>query len=544
MLLLEAGNIKKCYGDRMIIGFDDFKVYTGDKIGLIGQNGSGKTTLLNILAKEIEPDEGFVKQYCDLAYIRQFSQEAMKANPKVLKEFNLSGKQHQEVFSGGEETRIKIANALGNEKLLLLADEPTANLDYKGIELLKQKISKVESFILISHDRDLLDSLCNKTLIIKEGELNLYNGGYSFYKTQNEMEQQRAEQEYKNYVSEKTKLEEGIRNRQNRAKTVRKAPRRMGNSEARLHKREATEKQEKINNAANSLKTRLEKLEVKERPREESGIKLDFSLTNPPKNKIVIFAEKLSFSYGNKKLFDEAKFMLYNGSKTALWGENGTGKTTLLNLISDESRGDIFVVPKARIGYFHQGFENLEYNKSVLENVMKDSVQLQTVVRTILARLLITGDDVYKNVGMLSGGERIKVSFAKLYVSNANVLLLDEPTNYLDMKSIEALENVLCDYEGTVLFVSHDSAFVNSVADKLLVVENQRIIEFTGTLRDYLASRQRTTMAANEETERIMIQMRMAEIITKLSSAPEAEKERLEKEYRMSLKRLQRGLYS
>lgn len=532
MLLLEAGNIKKYYGDRLIIGFEDFKVYKGDKIGLIGQNGSGKTTLLNILAKEIEPDEGFVKQYCDLSYIRQFSQEEMKANPKALKEFNLSDKQDQEVFSGGEETRIKIANALSKEQLLLLADEPTANLDYKGIELLKQKISKAESFILISHDRDLLDCLCNKTLIIKEGSLNLYNGGYSFYKTQNEMEQQRAEQEYRNYVSEKTKLEEGIRNRQNRAKTVRKAPRRMGNSEARLHKREATEKQEKINNAANSLKTRLEKLEVKERPREESGIKLDFSLTNPPKNKILISAEKLSFSYGRMKLFDEAKFMVYKGLKTVLWGENGTGKTTLLNLINDEPRKDIFVVPKARIGYFHQGFENLEYNKSVLENVMKDSVQSQTVVRTILARLLIAGDDVFKNVGMLSGGERIKVSFAKLFVSNANVLLLDEPTNYLDMKSIEALENVLCDYEGTVLFVSHDSAFVNSVADKLLVVENQKIVEFTGTLGNYLASKKRTPMADNKETERMIVQMRMAEVANKLSSAPEAEKERLEEEYR------------
>ncbi|HOJ09944.1 MAG TPA: ABC-F type ribosomal protection protein [Clostridiales bacterium] len=573
MLILEAENIKKYYSDRLIIEFDNLRIYSGDKIGIVGQNGSGKTTLMNILSNEIEPDEGFIKQYCDISYIRQFSDEKIETrsknlkdseNPKALKalgEFNLNDKLHQDVFSGGEKTRIKIANALSRDNLLLLADEPTANLDYKGIELLKQKLSEVDSFLLISHDRNLLDSLCNKILEVKDGKFKFYNGNYSFYKEQSEKEQQHEEQEYEKYVTEKIKLEEAIIDRQNKSRTMRKAPRRMGNSEARLHTRLANEKQEKINNAVNSLKTRLEKLEVKEKPRALPQIKLDFSLTNPPENKIVISAEKLTFSYnssdspdncGNyhsqkirrenseKVIFDNAKFKIYNSSKTALWGENGTGKTTLLNLISYTSintvksiKESIHIVPKARIGYFHQGFENLDYSKSVLENVLRDSVQNQTVARTILARLLIQGNNVYKNVGILSGGERIKVSFAKLFVSNANILLLDEPTNYLDMKSIEALENVLRDYEGTVVFVSHDSVFVNAVADRLLIFGNKSITEFEGTLHDYMLKRQKPKTAIDSGTERIALQMRIAEIVTRLCrrDMEDGDKEALEEEY-------------
>lgn len=319
--------------------------------------------------------------------------------------------------------------------------------------------------------------------------------------------------------------------RQNRSKSMRKAPKRMGNSEARLHKRETTQKQQKINNAANSLKTRLDKLEVKEKPKEIPKIKLDFSLTNPPESKVVISADRLSFSYGSKKVFDKAGFKVLNGSKTAMWGENGTGKSTLLNLIYKNADRSIYIAPKAKIGYFHQDFENLDYNKSVLENVMRNSVQNQTVARTILARLLIRNDDVNKKVGCLSGGEKVKVSFAKLFVSDANVLLLDEPTNYLDMTSMEALENVLCEYEGTILFVSHDSAFVNAVADHLLVFENHTITEYEGSLEEYRQRTNETPKKAKDETEQILIRMKMAEIASKLS-IPGADKEALEEEYR------------
>lgn len=549
MLLLEAKNIKKYYADRLIVGVDELKIYAGDRIGMVGLNGSGKTTLMDVLSGRIEPDEGYVKQYCEVAYIRQFDdeeanieygQEIMEKNGafrKLLKEFELDQKLQRERLSGGEYTRLKIARAFGRDNVLLFADEPTSNLDYDGIKTLKKKLERLKSFVLISHDRNLLDSLCNRILEVRDGRMQMFAGNYTFYRQQREMERKRAYLEYQKYINEKTALEDAISNREHRAKKMKKAPKRMGNSEARLHKRTANEKQEKIHSTVKGLITRLEKIEVKEKPRETPAIKLDFSLTDPPKNKVIITCEGLNFSYGAVPVFRNAGFSIYNGIKTALLGKNGSGKTTLLNLIASGYDG-IRIVPKARIAYFRQGFENLATNETVLKNVMRGSVQNETVARTILARLLIQGDDVYKRVEVLSGGEKIKVAFAKLFVSNANVLLLDEPTNYLDIQSIEALEDVLKDYEGTVLFVSHDMAFVNNVADELLVLEDYLIKAFDGKIEVYEKLRNTAESAAdsdsktiNDGMERALLQMKLTEIITRLSK-PDSDKEALEEEYR------------
>jgi macrolide transport system ATP-binding/permease protein len=600
MLLLEAANLKKYYSDRLIISVDDFKLYTGDRIGVIGQNGSGKTTLLDMLSGTIEPDDGYVRRYCEIGYIRQFDggrefsagtgpeilwdrADEYAAGLKQLSEFELSHKLQRDRLSGGERTRIKIAGVFSKDNILVFADEPTANLDYKGIDIFRRKLTEIESFMLISHDRDLLDGLCNKILEVKDGKIRIYDGNYTFYRQQRDMERKRELTEYEKYIREKTALEEAISNRKQKAKKMRKAPSRMGDSEARLHKRAAYEKQEKIHNAVNSLITRLEKLEPKEKPREQPTIKLDFSLTNPPGNKVVISAANLSFSYGPLQIFKDARFNVYNGKKTAIWGENGTGKTTLLSLIYETYRAkfrvpgenrlpgpdsfsrecggicgndeaDINIVPKARLGYFHQGFENLVPGESVLWNVMRNSVQNETVARTILARLLIRGDDVYKKVEVLSGGEKIKVAFARLFVSDANVLLLDEPTNYLDMESIEALESVLKEYEGTVLFASHDRAFVNEVADRLLVLRDHVIYDYDMKLDEFEkheARRNTTKNAAREnapvsggglnmvsdDIERTMLQMRLTEIVAKLSSGS-GDKEALEEEYRRVMEKL------
>lgn len=539
MLILEVHQIKKYYGDKLIIRVDDLKVYSGDKIGIVGLNGSGKTTLLNILSGDLEPDEGYVRQMCDIAYIRQFSDENINAGEKALSEFNLSHKKGQENYSGGEKTRIRIANAFSKENIMVFADEPTSNLDMQGVELLSKKLSAVETFFLISHDRALLDHLCNKIIEVRDGGIKEYQGNFSYYQQQRVLEHKNAINEYEKYILDKEKLEDAIENRKHKSRSMRKAPKRMGNSEARLHRRAAAEKQEKIHNTVNSLKTRLEKLETKEKPKELPKIKLDFTLTNPPENKIIISAKKLSFSYGSRRIFKDASFDIPNHSKTALWGENGTGKTTLLNLIHSQTHDKIRIVPKANIGFFQQAFENLDDEKSVLENVMESSVQSQTVARTILARLLFVGDDVYKKVGVLSGGERIKVSFAKLFVSDANLLMLDEPTNYLDMSSIEALENVLKEYEGTVLFVSHDRAFVNTVANRLMVFKNQQITSFEGTLDEYQNAQEKRNSHYNAQTdlERMALQMRMTQVVAQLSD-PKADKEALEAEYQSLLLQL------
>lgn len=572
MLLLEAVNIRKYYGDRLIIGFDELKIYSGDRIGVTGINGSGKSTLLDILYGSLEPDEGYVRRFCEVGYIRQFDTheeqgigqlraEASGTAMKLLREFEIGAKLNRQALSGGEQTRLKIVGAFSRDAVLLFADEPTSNLDYRGIELFRQKLEQLESFIMVSHDRSLLDALCNRIIEVKDGGIRAFAGNYSFYRKQCEAERERAIAEYERYIAEKTALEQAISDRMRRAGRVSKAPSRMGNSEARLHKRRAAESQEKIHKAAKSLATRLEKLEAKEKPKGQPLIRLDFSLTDPPENKTVISAEGLDFSYGDIPVFKNAGFTVTNGMKTALWGENGTGKTTLLNLIykawlercgspgaeaeapfSDAmaaAAARITIVPRARLAYFRQSFEDLDPGKTVLENVMKDSVQSEAAARTILARLLLPGDDVFKKVGVLSGGERIKVSFAKLLVSKTNVLLLDEPTNYLDMQSIEALENVLKEYEGTVLFVSHDRAFVRAVADRLLVTGGLTVRTFEGGIDEYEENIRTAEEVRNRELERNIVRMRITEVIGRLSLQTQVEdREALEEEFRRLTKRL------
>jgi len=309
-------------------------------------------------------------------------------------------------------------------------------------------------------------------------------GNYSFYKRQAELKRRQAWEDYEQYTGERDRLNASLNDMRSRSKAMLKTPKRMGNSEARLHKREGTERQEKVHNSQKALETRIEKLEVKEKPREAENVRIDFSLTDPPRNKIVIEANELDFSYGERAIFKDASFFVPGGSKTALIGPNGSGKTTLLNLIAGRQEG-IRLAPKARIGYFYQGFENIDDDKTVLENTIYGSVQKELVVRLTLARLLIKRDDVLKPARVLSGGERIKLSFAMLFCSDCNVLLLDEPTNYLDMPSLEVLQTLLSEYEGTVLFVSHDRAFVETVATRLLIIENGPITAFEGTLSEY-----------------------------------------------------------
>ncbi|MFL0198242.1 ribosomal protection-like ABC-F family protein [Clostridium sp. WILCCON 0269] len=536
MLILEASDLRKYYGDKLIISFKNLKIKSGDKIGIVGRNGAGKSTLLNILAGKVKEDEGTVHRYCDISYIRQFSDEDITANGKILKEFKVEKKINKSNVSGGEHTKLNIAAALSKDMGLLLADEPTSNLDYEGISVLIKKLSEIETFMLISHDRDFMDSLCNKIIEIENGKLSFYEGNYSCYRKQKFIEMQSMQNEYNQYISEKSRLQKAIVDGENKSKSMKKAPKRMGNSEARLHKRESNEKRKKVEGAVKTIKTRLEKLEVKEKPGRIPEVKFDFSLTNPPKNKIVISGDKICFSYGSKAILDNTDFKVYNGSKTAVVGNNGSGKTTLLNLINSQFNS-IYTVPKAVIGYFCQSLDNLNYNNTIIENVMEDSIQSESSIRTILARLLFFGDDVYKKVCVLSGGERIKVSFAKLFVSKSNVLLLDEPTNYLDMQSIEALENIIKTYEGTVLFVSHDNKFINSVADRLMLLRNGQITEFHGNLKEFEEQQELKNNSSNYNMEKSILQMRLTEIISKMS-LPNCHKEMLEEEYKSILNQL------
>jgi len=533
LILLEVFDLKKYYGDRLILDLPRLTVYTGDKIGIVGENGAGKTTLMELLAGETEPEEGSVRRMCPVSYLRQFSQE--KPDPEAIRRFLPGDRLSHERLSGGEQTRLKIDNALSRSGCLLMADEPTSNLDYAGIQMLTKRLKSAETLILISHDRALLDAVCNRILEIRDGSVTEYTGNYSAYARQNQEALERAEFEYQQYADERARLQKAIVGTRERAKGIRKAPKRMGNSEARLHRRESTEIAKKLHKSTQAMESRLERLEERKKPRELTRIQLDFSLTDPPQNKIVFSCRGLTFGYGENLLFQNAGFEIKNHTRTAVIGENGAGKTTLFRLITEENSA-ISCVPKARIGYFRQEFENLDENQTVLENALAHSVQPENTVRTILARLLFRGDTVQKKAAVLSGGEKIKLSLAQLLVSDTNVLLLDEPTNYLDLPSIEAVQQILSDYPGVLLFISHDQSFVDAVANRLLLIENKHIRAFDGNLSDYQRQMQ-TPRQKPDAAQRMVLETRLARIVSELSM-PGAKRETLDEEYRSVLEEL------
>lgn len=526
-ILLSANHIVQYFGERKILEFEKLNVYEGDHIGIVGGNGVGKTTLLNILSGELIPDEGSVIREVPVSYFKQFRDRAEQVDLQKCRKLGLTGKLSREHLSGGEMTRLGLA-AMNKDSLLTFADEPTANLDADGVELCCQMLEQCSTLLLISHDRAVLNRLCTRIVEVRDGCLYFYTGNFAAYHEQREQAFKRQEFEYQQYRSEKSRLEKAARQRSQASKSVRKAPSRMGNSEARLHKREAGEKMEKLDNARKAILSRLEQLEVKEKPREMAQVRIDFSLTDPPANRETVMGDHITFSYGKKLIFENASFSLPKGSKTALIGPNGAGKTTLMELIWSGATG-IRLVPKAKIGYFKQNLDTLDLSKTVLENVMETSVQSEKTMRGILARLLIRREDVFKKVSVLSGGERVKLAFAKLFGSPANLLLLDEPTNFLDMPAIEALQQMVEDYEGTVLFVSHDRTFLEECATRILRIEDRKLISFDGNLTEW--EKKQIESKSEKKMDKLLLELRLADVISRLSTPNCQNKEELEKEF-------------
>lgn len=310
-------------------------------------------------------------------------------------------------------------------------------------------------------------------------------------------------------------------------------------------------------------------MEEKEKPRQQASIHLNFSLTDPPENRRILEAKGLTFSYGSVPIFEDAAFSLANHKKIALVGPNGCGKTTLFRLLErayagqgSEGAGQIRIVPKAKFGFLAQDFSALNPAETVLENALADSVQQPSAVKSALAGLLFPPGTWGKRVAVLSGGERMRLAFAKLLVSAANVLLLDEPTNYLDLPSIRALEKQIQEYEGTVFFISHDQAFIRSTADEILWIEDQKIHTFGGTAEEFERSQKEqekgkhpkkagngkpsSNKALGEpgpalgKEERLLLELRLAKLAGELARGhSEQEQQRLEAEYLGIARRLQ-----
>lgn len=522
MITLE--HVSKCYGDREIINIDKLEIYDGEKVGIVGKNGVGKSTLLDIISGNCMADTGKVKVSGSIGYIKQFSDDIYSS------------------LSGGELEKKEINKVFSEKTDIILADEPSSNLDIASINYIIKRFKEFDgTILLISHDRSLIDEVCSKIIEIENGKVTTYYGNYTEFKRQKEFEKNSKEERYNEYIREKQKLERAINVSKNTSKKMKKTPSRMGNSEARLHKREAENKREKLEGHTKALQSRLEKLDVVEKEIKELPVYMKVPDTKIIKAKFAITGKNVSIKYDDNIILDNVSFNLHSNKITALIGKNGVGKTSLVKRIIERDE-NIYINNNVDIGYFSQSLDVLDDSKTVLENVTESSIQNEITVRNILANLYIKGNDVFKKVGNLSGGEKVKVAITKLLVNNYNLLILDEPTNFLDIYSIEALERLLKMYVGTILLISHDERLINNVCNYLFLIEDKKIVEFDGNYTAYLDFKKRKAENRNImdkkelnvgfSSDLLLLDIKISEIISKLSyTKNEAERVELEREY-------------
>ena len=574
MIVLSCNNLNKSFGIDSILENVNFTVNEYDKIGIIGVNGTGKTTLFKIISGIYGYDSGdiYTSKDCEIGYLEQntnfhsentileevlevfkdviemekylrdlehkISEESSNTNSttleKLMNEYSnkleafsdMNGYGYKSeakgvlkglgfndedmdkpisILSGGEKTRVLLGKLLLKKPTLLLLDEPTNHLDSEAIEWLEVFLKQYKgTVILISHDRYFLDQVVNRIFEIHNKKLKTYNGNYSDFIKASAIEKELELKKFEDQQKDIKKQEESIE----RLKAFGR---------------------EKHLKRARSKEKALAKVDVLDKPeayRKKAKIEFNPSVTS---GNDVLQLRDISMGYGERILFKDLNLDIYRGEKVALIGANGIGKSTLFKIIMNEITplsGDIKFGTNVNVSYFHQEQKTLNLDNTIIDEIWEDNKQLtQTSLRTMLGAFLFEGEEVFKKISTLSGGERARVAILKLILSNANLLLLDEPTNHLDIDSKEVLEEALSSYTGTIFTISHDRYFLNTVVDKVLVLDENGITEYLGNYDYYI------------EKKKQVQEMNAVEVVEEKTKTQLKEEKRKEREQREAEKK-------
>lgn len=547
MIEISINNAEKSFGFKKILDGFALEATTGERIALIGPNGCGKTTLFKIIAGEENLDKGMVstrkgasigllsqmppkvtdevtvkdillrsfKNIFELEKKLREYEEKLASVPsdklesilnmygRLQEEFtNLGGYEIDEkvskicngfkisdemlnrsfnTLSGGEKTIVNLASLIISNPDILLLDEPTNHLDIDTLEWFEQFLSNYKGTVVISsHDRYFLDKVATKTILMDKGKADVYYGNYSYFLEESD---RRALAEFDEYKNQQKQIEA--------MKTAVKKLKEWGErgDNPRFFRRAAC------------IERKLEKMEMIDRPESKKQLPLDFEIKGRS-GKDVLVAEDLGIILGDKVIFDGANLYVKYGEKVCLMGKNGSGKSTFIKAVLNGDnicQGEVRIGSSVSIGYIPQEIKFDDDNATVLETARKFYEGTETHLRAALAKFLFYGENVFKRVGNLSGGEKVRLKLFELIQKKANLLILDEPTNHIDIDTKEILEEALSEYQGTLFFVSHDRYFINKLAEKVINIEDESFHQYLGNY-DYFKEQKTKKLVPPEPT--------------------------------------------